>query len=111
MNETKIRVLNQNVLIERDREKSDLVVRKSGIVTPKGQVDTEGLTIGTVLVAPTDQNLLIDNNRAVNDVRIEPGQKVWYSKYSAGLIFDDREDHEGEFLDMVPLEDLRAVVG
>lgn len=111
MSETKIKVLNQSVLIERNKKKSDdLIVRKSGIVTPKGQVETEGLVVGTVLVAPTDQNLLIDKSRAINDYTLKAGDQVWYSTYSAGLILDDREEKMGAFLDIVPLEDIRAVV-
>lgn len=102
--------LNQNLLIERDKKTSELVVRKSGIVTPQGQVENEGLVYGTVLYAPKDQHLLFDKERKVNDKDIEVGDRVWYSRYSAGLILDDREGHEGEFLDLVPLEDLRAVV-
>ena len=102
--------LNQNVLIERDEKTSKEVVRKSGIVTPAGQVENEGLVTGTVLYAPADQNLLIDKSRAVNDRLITVGDRVWYSKYSVGLVFDDREDKQGEFLDLVPLEDIRAII-
>lgn len=102
--------LNQNVLVERDENKSGLIVRKSGIVTPTGQVENEGLIIGVVIAAPKDQNLLIDKDRAVNDREIKAGDKIWYSKYSAGLILDDREGREGEFLDLVPLEDIRAIL-
>lgn len=102
--------LNQNVLIERDENKSGLVVRKSGIVTPTGQVENEGLVLGVVIAAPKDQNLLIDKDRAINEKHINVGDKVWYSKYSAGLILDDRAEHEGDFLDLVPLEDIRAII-
>lgn len=103
--------LNQNVLVERDRGTSDMIIRKSGIITPKGQVEDEGLVTGTILWAPKDQNLLIDKERAVNELHLEVGMKVWYSRYSTGIVFDDREEKEGELLDLVPLEDLRAVVG
>lgn len=102
--------LNQNVLVERDENKSNLVVRKSGIVTPTGQVENEGLVYGTVIKAPKDQNLLIDSARAVNEVQIKEGDRVWYSKYSVGLVLDDRDNKEGKFLDLVPLEDLRAII-
>ncbi|MCR4277833.1 MAG: co-chaperone GroES [Candidatus Berkelbacteria bacterium] len=102
--------LNQNVLVERDNKTSGIVVRKSGIVTPTGQVENEGLVYGTVLSAPKDQNLLIDSTRAINEREVRIGDKVWYSKYSTGLVLDDREGHDGEFLDLVPLEDLRAII-
>lgn len=103
--------LNQNVLVERDKKQSDLIVRKSGIVTPTGQVENEGLVTGKVLYAPKDQNLLIDKDRAINERPIAVGDIVWYSRYSTGIVLDDRPDHEGEFLDLVPLEDLRAIIG
>jgi co-chaperonin GroES (HSP10) len=102
--------LNQNVLVERDKDKSNIVVRKSGIVTPTGQVENEGLVTGKVLFAPKDQNLLIDKSRPINEREIRVGDVVWYSKYSTGIILDDREGHDGEFLDLVPLEDLRAII-
>lgn len=102
--------LNQNVLVERDQQASGYVIRKSGIVTPTGQVENEGLVTGTVLYAPKDQNLLIDKERSVNEREIKVGDRVWYSRYSTGIIADDRPEHEGEFLDLVPLEDLRAIV-
>lgn len=102
--------LNQNLLVERDKKASDLVVRKSGIITPTGQVENEGLVTGTVLYAPKDQNLLIDKERSVNEREIKVGDRVWYSRYSTGIVMDDREGHEAEFLDLVPLEDLRAIV-
>lgn len=102
--------LNQNLLVERDNDTSGIVVRKSGIITPAGQVENEGLVTGTVLYAPKDQNLLIDKERAINERPIVVGDKVWYSRYSVGIIMDDRDNHEGEFLDLVPLEDLRAIV-
>lgn len=102
--------LNQNVLIERDEPTSGLIMRKSGIITPSGQVENEGLVTGTVLWAPKDQALLIDKDRQINDVPIKVGDKVWYSKYSTGIIADDREGQEGEYLDLVPLEDIRALV-
>jgi len=102
--------LNQNCLIERDEKKSDFVVRKSGIITPTGQVENEGLVFGTVLRAPKDQNLLIDKERLVNDRVIKNGDRVWYSRYSAGLILDDRKESADEFLDLVPLEDIRAII-
>jgi len=102
--------LNQNVLIERDQESSAFVQRKSGIITPTGQVENEGLVNGTVLWAPKDQNLLIDHTRNINEVAIKTGDRVWYSKYSVGIVADDREGHSGEFLDLVPLEDIRAIV-
>lgn len=108
---TKIIPLNQNCLVERNKQQSDIVVRKSGIITPTGQVENEGLVTGTVLVAPKDQNLLIDKERAVNDRPLKDGDIVWYSKYSTGLVLDDREEHDGEFLDLVPLEDIRAIIG
>lgn len=85
-------------------------MRKSGIVTPMGQVENEGLVYGTVLWAPKDQNLLIDKERSVNEVRIKVGDRVWYSKYSTGIVMDDRPENEGEYLDLVPLEDIRAIV-
>ena len=102
--------LNQTVLIERDEKTSKEVVRKSGIVTPTGQVENEGLVTGTVLVAPKDQNLLIDKSRPLNEREVQVGDRVWYSKFSVGLIMDDREDRKGQFLDIVPLEDIKAVV-
>lgn len=102
--------LNQNILIERDDDTTQFVQRKSGIITPTGQVENEGLVVGTVLWAPKDQNLLIDKERNVNEVAIKVGDRVWYSKYSVGIVADDREDHTGEFLDLVPLEDIRAIV-
>lgn len=102
--------LNQNVLIERDDKTSKEIVRKSGIVTPTGQVENEGLVKGAILYAPKDQNLLIDKSRPVNDVLVKEGDVVWYSRYSTGLVFDDREGKEGKFLDLVPLEDIRAVI-
>lgn len=102
--------LNQNVLIERDAKTSEEVVRKSGIVTPTGQVENEGLVTGTVLHAPKDQNLLIDKSRSINEVELKAGDKVWYSKYSAGLALDDRAATKGNFLDLVPLEDIRAII-
>jgi co-chaperonin GroES (HSP10) len=102
--------LNQNVLVERDENKSGIVTRKSGIVTPTGQVENEGLVYGVVIHAPKDQNLLIDSNRAVNEVAIKEGDRVWYSRYSVGLVLDDRDNKEGKFLDLVPLEDLRAII-
>lgn len=102
--------LNQNILIERDEKTSKEVVRKSGIVTPTGQVENEGLVTGTVLYAPQDQNLLIDKERSVNERPIKVGDKVWYSRYSTGIVMDDREGKEGEFLDLVPLEDIRAII-
>lgn len=102
--------LNQNVLVERDEKASGLVIRKSGIITPTGQVENEGLVKGLVLKAPKDQNLLIDKTRQLNEVNIKEGDTIWYSRYSAGLVMDDREDKEGKFLDMVPLEDIRAIL-
>lgn len=102
--------LNQRVLIERDEKTSKEVVRRSGIVTPTGQVENEGLVFGTVVHAPKDQNLLIDNSRPLNEREIRVGDRVWYSRFSAGLAMDDREGKEGRFLDLVPLEDIQAVV-
>jgi co-chaperonin GroES (HSP10) len=102
--------LNQNVLVERDEDKSGLIIRKSGIVTPTGQVENEGLVTGKVLYAPKDQNLLIDKARQVNDRLIKEGDVVWYSKYSTGLVLDDRPEKQGKFLDLVPLEDIRAII-
>lgn len=102
--------LNQNVLIERDQDTSGIVVRKSGIVSPTGQVENEGLITGKVLYAPKDQNLLIDKDRPVNDELVKVGDTAWYSKYSTALVLDDREGHEGDYLDLVPLEDIRAII-
>lgn len=104
--------LNQNVLIEREKNKEKVVTLKSGIVTPTGQIENEGLVYGTVLYAPKDQNLLIDNDRKINDVEIKKGDKVWYSQYSAGIILNDSEDvsSDNRYLDLVPLEDIRAIV-
>ena len=102
--------LNQNLLIERDEKASKFVTRKSGIITPTGQVENEGLVTGTVMYAPKDQNLLIDKERTVNDVPIKVGDIVWYSQYSTGLVADDRPEKEGAFLDLVPLEDVRAII-
>jgi len=102
--------LNQNVLIEKDVAKTEFVTLKSGIVTPTGQVENEGLVFGKVIFAPKDQNLLIDKSRALNEVQLKVGDRVWYSKYSAGIIADDREGNVGKFLDLVPLEDIRAIV-
>lgn len=102
--------LNQNCLIQRDEKKSDFVTRRSGIITPTGQVENEGLVYGTVLKAPKDQNLLIDKDRAINEHKIKEGDRVWYSRYSAGIIMDDRKENQGEYLDLVPLEDIRAVI-
>lgn len=103
--------LNQNVLVDRDKERSEFTIRKSGIITPMGQVENEGLVTGTVIYAPKDQSLLINQSRKVNDVDVKAGDRVWYSRYSTGIVMDDREGKEGEFLDLVPLEDLRAIVG
>jgi len=102
--------LSQNVLIERDEKSSKVTVRKTGIVTPSGQVENEGLLTGIVLFSPKDQNLLIDKDRALNEVRLNEGDRVWYSRFSAGLILDDREGKQGHFLDLVPLEDIRAII-
>lgn len=102
--------LNQNVLIERDVKTSEEIIRKSGIVTPAGQIESEGLVTGTVLFAPKDQNLLIDKTRSVNEVELKKGDKVWYSRYSAGLVMDDREEKKGQYLDLVPMEDIRAIL-
>lgn len=102
--------LNQNVLIEQDKKTSEEIIRKSGIVTPIGQVENEGLVMGTVISAPKDQNLLIDKDRSINEAVIKVGDRVWYSRYSAGLILDDREGKQGEILNLVPLEDIRAVI-
>lgn len=102
--------LNQNVLIEQDKKTSEEIIRKSGIVTPLGQVESEGLVMGTVLHAPKDQNLLIDKQRSINEVEIKVGDRVWYSRYSAGLVLDDREGKQGEILNLVPLEDIRAII-
>jgi co-chaperonin GroES (HSP10) len=102
--------LNQTVLIERDEKTSKEVVRKSGIVTPTGQVENEGLVAGKVLYAPKDQNLLIDKTRPLNERDVRVGDKVWYSKFSVGLVMDDRNEKLGQFLDIVPLEDIKAVI-
>jgi co-chaperonin GroES (HSP10) len=102
--------LNQTVLIERDEKTSKEVVRKSGIVTPTGQVENEGLVAGKVLYAPKDQNLLIDKTRPLNERDVCVGDKVWYSKFSVGLVMDDRNEKLGQFLDIVPLEDIKAVI-
>jgi len=102
--------LNQNVLIEQDKKTSEDIIRKSGIVTPLGQVESEGLVMGTVLHAPKDQNLLIDKQRSINEVEIKVGDRVWYSRYSAGLVLDDRDGKQGEILNLVPLEDIRAII-
>lgn len=104
--------LNQSVLIERIKDKENLVTLKSGIVTPTGQIENEGLVYGTVLKAPKDQNLLIDKSRKINEVDIKEGDKVWYSQYSAGIILNDKIDvtADNKYLDLVPLEDIRAIV-
>jgi len=104
--------LNQSVLIERTKDKNDLVTLKSGIVTPTGQIENEGLVLGKVLKAPKDQNLLIDKSRAINEVELKEGDKVWYSQYSAGIIINDAKEitTENRYLDLVPLEDIRAII-
>jgi len=101
--------LGQHVLIQRDKETSEWMQSKSGILTPTGVVEDEGLVFGTVISAPKDQNLLVDSTRPINEIRIEPDMKVWYSKYSAKRVIDYREK-DGSMLDVVPLEDLMAVV-
>jgi co-chaperonin GroES (HSP10) len=101
--------LGQHVLIERDNEASDFMLSKSGILTPTGIIEDEGLIFGLVLHAPEDQNLLIDKTRPINTIKIEEGMHVWYSKYSAKRVVDWRQ-RDGSFLDIVPLEDLMAVV-
>lgn len=106
-----IQPLGQNVLIEKDKDQTDLVKRASGLVQAKDQTQIEGMCMGTVLIAPEDQNLLIDLNRPITkNVVIKVGDRVWYSEYSAGHILDDREDNQGELLDLVPLEDIRALI-
>lgn len=104
--------LNQSVLIERTKDKDTLVTLKSGIVTPTGQIENEGLVFGKVLKAPKDQNLLIDKSRSVNEIKIKEGDKVWYSQYSAGIILNDAKEitSENRYLDLVPLEDIRAII-
>ena len=105
-----IKPLTQNVLIERDEKVSNTVMAKTGVILPSGNVEDEGLIYGTVLSVPRDQNMLIDNSRALSEHVLKEGDYVWYSKFSACKILDDRKGKEGSFLDIVPLEDLRAVV-
>lgn len=103
--------LQQNLLIERNEEVSETVMRKSGIVVP-GQVQSmqdEGLVLGTILYAPKDQNMLIDKTRPINEASLAVGDKVWYSKYSTSRILDDRDGFEGKLLDIVALEDVRVL--
>lgn len=108
--------LGQNVICKRIKQESDLVIRKhSGILTPTGQLQDEGLATGIILYVPEDQNMLIDKERAISDVKLKKGDKVWYSVYSVGRVLNDEynadEDTlDEQFLDIVPLEDLRAVV-
>lgn len=104
--------LNQNVLVERIKDKGKEITLKSGIVTPTGQIENEGLVYGKVLYAPKDQNLLIDKNRAVNDVELKKDDKVWYSQYSAGVIINDEKGitTDNQYLDLVPLEDIKAII-
>jgi len=105
--------LNQSVLIERLKDKGSEITLKSGIVTPTGQIENEGLVLGKVLKAPKDQNLLIDKSRAINEVEIKTDDKVWYSQYSAGIIVNDKIEgltSENKYLDLVPLEDIRAII-
>jgi co-chaperonin GroES (HSP10) len=101
--------LGQHCLIERDKETSDWMQSKSGIFMPTGVVEDEGLVFGTVISAPEDQNLLIDKTRPINSITVEKYMKVWYSKYSAKRVIDWRKK-DGSMLDVVPLEDLMAVV-
>lgn len=101
--------LGQHVLIERDPETSEWMQSKSGILTPTGVVEDEGLVFGTVIQAPKDQNLLVDKTRPINEIEIKPEMKVWYSKYSSKRVIDWRKK-DGSMLDVVPLEDLMAVV-
>jgi co-chaperonin GroES (HSP10) len=101
--------LGQHVLIERDTEVSEWMTSKSGILTPQSVIEDEGLVFGTILSAPKDQNLLVDKDRPINEITIEKGMKVWYSKYSAKRVIDWRKK-DGTMLDVVPLEDLMAVV-
>lgn len=107
--------LGQNVICKRIKQESDLVVRKSGIVTPTGQLQDEGLATGIILYVSEDQNMLIDKERAISDIKLKKGDKVWYSVYSVGKILNDAynsetDTDEEQMLDVVPLEDLRAVV-
>jgi len=106
-----IQPLGQNVLIEKNKDQTELVKRASGLVQSQEQLKSEGLLMGTVIIAPQDQSLLIDFNRPITPgVTIKAGDQVWYSEYSAGHILDDRDGHQGELLDLVPLEDIRALV-
>lgn len=105
-----IKPLTQNVLIERDEKTSNTIIAKTGVILPSGSIEDEGLIYGTVLVAPKDQNMLIDKGRALSEYIIKESDYVWYSKFSACRILDDRKGKEGNLLDIVPLEDLRAVV-
>ena len=104
--------LNQSVLIERIKEDKKEIKLRTGIVTETGQIENEGLVFGKVLKAPKDQNLLIDKSRSVNEIVIGEGDKVWYSKYSAGIIKNDAKEvtNDNRYLDLVPLEDIRAIV-
>lgn len=104
--------LNQSVLIQRIKDHDKLVTLKSGIVTPTGQIENEGLVYGKVLRAPKDQNLLIDKSRKINEVEIKTGDKVWYSQYSAGIIISEDKEltSDNKYLDLVPLEDIRAII-
>lgn len=101
--------LSQHVLIERDDVTSEWMQSKSGILRPNSVQEDEGLMFGTVLHAPKDQNLLVDATRPINEIRIEPGMRVWYSKYSAKRVIDFRKK-DGSLLDVLPLEDIMAVV-
>ena len=105
--------LNQSVLIERVKDQGHEITLKSGIVTPTGQIENEGLVYGKVLYVPKDQYLLIDKSRKINEVDVKVGDKVWYSQYSAGIIKNDVSSEltaENKYLDIVPLEDIRAIV-
>jgi co-chaperonin GroES (HSP10) len=103
--------LGQSVLIERDKIKTETILRKSGVLKQANdQLQASGLCYGTVLYAPEDQNMLLDRSRPINPVSIQAGDRVWYSEFSVGYIEDDRDDHQGELLDMVPLEDIRALI-
>lgn len=101
--------LGQHCLIERDKEVSEWMQSKSGILIKDSVQEDEGLVFGTILKAPKDQNLFVDASRPINEIEIKPDMKVWYSKYSGKRVLDWRKT-DGSMLDIVPLEDLMAVV-
>jgi co-chaperonin GroES (HSP10) len=105
----KIVVMGQNVLIRRDKTISEESLTKFGIYVPTaGATQEEGLVFGIVISCPADQNLLIDKTRPISERQLKVGDRVWYSGYSACKIFDS--EHPGEYLDIIPLEDIRAVI-